>query len=231
MIILKPEQINSLKKEIGKTNLFGIGEVHGVANNAELYLKVFEELDLEAIALEYPVDCIDDLMKFVEIGEYPKHWFFQEINDGRFNYEMLSVLKKLFNKDKLQKIICYDKRKNTTSWNEREQDYANAFIEQYDPSFKTLIIGGNYHLKTKPFKFDEKEGSLYPMCYFLKEKYGAFPIAEIIYTNGEFYNFEKQFFKKLSTTYDEDIIKISDYEYKFVIRDAKAIRLSRPSSL
>jgi hypothetical protein len=222
---LKEDAVKNLRKDIEEKRIFGIGEVHGVADNADLYFSFIGEFGFEAIALEYPVECLDDLMKFLETGDYPKHWFFHEINDGRFSHEMLSMLKALFDAKKLKKVICYDKRKDTTVWNERDQDYADAFAEQYDPSLKTLIIGGGHHIKTEPFEVEYEEGTLYPMCYHLKQKYGTFPTSEITYTGGEFYNFEKQQFADYDFPEEEgSLIKADeDYKYHFILRNVKAV--------
>lgn len=217
--------VEQLKVDIIKYNIFAIGEVHGVADNADLYLTIFNEFNFDCIALEYPVDCLDDLIKFLKIGEHPKHWFFQEINDGRFNYEMLSVLKVLFDNKKLKQIICYDKRKNTTIWNEREVDYAEAFIEQYKPNLKTLIIGGGYHIRTEPFESEYEKGILYPMCYYLQKKYGIFPTSKITYASGEFFNYEKQKFEDKDIPEEYDLIKVEDYKYNFILRNVKSIKV------
>lgn len=222
--LLSKDALDQLRNDIEETKIFGIGEVHGVADNSDLYFSIFEEFNFECIALEYPVDCHTDLIKFLETGEYPTHWFFQEINDGRFSHEMLSMLKKLFESGKLKKVICFDKRKNTIIWNERDQDYADAFFDQYNKNLKTLIVAGGYHIRTEPFELEGEKGPVYPMCYHLKAKYGIFPTAKVIYTNGEFYNYGKKHFNGVDIPAEKgNLIKVEDYKYELVLKDVKAV--------
>ncbi len=224
-ILLPPsESLKLLSRDISDRKLFGIGEVHGVKDNVDLYFTVLQQFNFESIALEYPVDCILDLMNFIKNDVSPRHWFFQEINDGRFSYEMLSMLKLLYESGKLKKIICYDKRKDTIDWNSRDKDYADAFLENYDPNFKMLITGGNYHVKSAPFKSPNEKGTFYPMCWHLKEKLGNFPTAKIVYVSGEFFNFEKQSFQTLEIPDKEvNVLNVGDLRYEFILKNVKAI--------
>ena len=222
--LYKENVVMELQSQIAAKNLFGIGEVHGVKDNVDLYVTIFEKFNFEAIALEYPVDCAGDLTSFLETGQYPTHWFFQEINDGRFSLEMLSALKRLYNKGLLKKIICYDRRKNTTTWNQRDEDYASAFMEQYEPTLRTLIVGGGYHIKTEPFKSEFEKGELYPMCYHLQLELGNFPTACCVYTNGDFYNFGLQSFVQCDYPKDGgNVMRVKKYSYNFILRDVKPI--------
>ena len=216
--------VDELSSAIDSKKLLGIGEVHGVKDNVDLYFTVFEKFGFDCIALEYPVDCHSDLLSFLKTGELTDHWFFSEINDGRFNHEMLSMLKILHESGQLKKIICYDKRNNTTVWNERDKDYADAFLENYDENLKTLVTGGGHHLKTETFELPQETGNLYPMGYHLKETLGDFPTAKIIYTSGEFFNFGKQSFQKLDQ-FDENIRKIGNMRYEFVLEDVRSIEI------
>jgi hypothetical protein len=223
-----PNALGSLKKEIESTNLLAIGEVHGVKDNADFYYTMAKEFKFDVLALEYPTDLREPLEKFLNDGTFPNHYTLKELDDGRVSYEMLACLKILYDEKIIKSIICFDGQINMDHWNERDIDYANQFTEQYNPNFRTLIIAGGYHVKTESFTADFEKGDLYGMAYHLKQKLEDFPVCNINYVGGQFYNYGVKEFAEGKASESMDNFSFSMLEplkYKFLIKDAKHITI------
>jgi hypothetical protein len=192
-------------------SLLAVGEFHGVAQNAELYLRLFREFDFDVLALEYPQSLIPHLEAYLK-GESDiiDHYSLHHPADGRVNFEYLSVIKALHDENLLKHIVYFDNEESFKDWNARDEMYAREFLKQYDPGLKTLIVAGAYHTGLDKFFSEYEDETLVPMCFHLREELGEFPTVKIVYHTGEYYNFSVQKFDKDPPTTNENYWEISE---------------------
>lgn len=186
----KNNSLSHLTEDFDKTPLLAVGEIHGVKENAELYKTLIKLLDIDTVALEYPVSAQELLLIFLKTGEYPDHYAFKELADGRINTEMLVMLKELYDSGQIKDIICFDNEIDIKHWNERDKEYANVFLTAHEKldNPRTIIIAGRMHVRPTPFSIETdnkmEQGELYSMVYHLRKVIGHFPIININYSNG-----------------------------------------------
>lgn len=196
-----------IKSQLDVVPLLMVGEVHGVKNNIEFYTELIKLFDIDTLAIELPKNFLN-----TPNGKYPL--------DGRFSKE----ISELIGQTNLR-VIYFDTEDTVATWNQRDEQMAKNFLAEFGPSHKTLLVAGNYHTKMTPI-VNEKNETLYPMGFYLKQKLGNFPICTLRYLNGQFYNYDLQSFDDSSNNFSgESMIQTSEYEFEYTILDAKPITL------
>ena len=86
----------------------------------------------------------------------------------------------------------------------------------------TLIISGNVHT-SKKIMFFEKE--VYSMGLYIKNKFGDFPLINLMACSGRYLNNTIKHFKDNKNIESEKFLEIGNNEYLFYLRKASPVTL------
>ena len=217
--------LKELSRDIDKTNLLMVGEVHGVRENACFYYTLFVEFGFEIMALEYPVSFKEELEKFLITGIFPSHYSIEHISDGRVNLEYLALLRNLRKDGLLKGLICFDSEVHTSVWNERDLSYSEQFLNNYDSKLRTLVVAGNLHARKDVFTSALENGDqrLWPMGYHVKNRLGDFPVCKVVYHGGSFYNFGPKNFTGKRHISENYLVKASSMWYEMHLKEISSV--------
>lgn len=202
-----------LIEEFKRTGILAIGEIHGIKENYNFYNSLLNNLPFKPnLAIE---------MTSIEKIEFEKYLSGEEVDssklssDGRLNVEYFAFLKNYIKENSNVKIIYFDiKEENLENLKNkqktRDEIMANNLLNELEKP--VVIIAGNIHTEKK--MFDTGDNKIYPMGLFLKQKLGDFPVVQILYSFGNYFNFTIREFKTKEVLLNEFIEK-EDCEYIF----------------
>jgi len=210
--------------EFNKTGVLAFGEIHGVKENYDFYDEFLNELPFKPnIALE---------IKNYEKEELDKYIANQEIDssrlskDGRLNLDLFKFLKKYKEKNNQIKIFSFDEniksKDDLSSKNlSRDEEMAINFLNIYEKPI--VIISGNLHTEKEIIYYTGQE--IIPMCYFLKNKIGDFPVIRVRPVSGNYWNFE---LKEVNLEIDSptyEFIKKEPNKYDFFLENVTPVSI------
>lgn len=182
--------VESLNKKLDKTNIFVLGEMHGVKENADIIYTFFKTFGFRQLALEWD-DKLETVIQDFLVGKPLDFDQLKDSPDGRITPGHFAVIKKLNDEGLLDSIFCFDGGRSNT-WNERDANMAKTILTKRQG--RTLVIAGNMHAQTEMIRFDEEPGDQHPMGELVKQAIPELPYGEIVYHSGEFSNYGTQQF-------------------------------------
>lgn len=183
------QAVTRLTESLERTNMFLLGEMHGVAENPNIIYTLFKKFDFKRLALEWDGQELQGLVNdFLTTGQLdPEAIKAKDGGDGRITAGHFALLQKLKQEGLLEDIILFDA--NEESWNiiDRDKTMAdNVLLNQADE--RTLIIAGNLHARTEPFTFDGETELHHPMGEYIKNQVQDLPSGRIIYRSGQYFS-------------------------------------------
>lgn len=181
------QAVTRLTKSLERTNMFLLGEMHGVAENPNIIYTLFKKFGFKRLALEWDGPELQDLVnEFLTTGQlYPETIKAKDGGDGIITAGHFTLLQKLRQEGLLEDVILFDS--NEENWNERDKTMAdNVLLNQADE--RTLVIARNLHARTEPFTFDEETELHHPMGEYIKNQVQDLPSGGIIYRSGQYFN-------------------------------------------
>lgn len=192
-MILSDQTISKINDLLNKQKVLLLGEMHGVQENPLLVEELVNKIrSVKTVGFEYPNEIEPAFNQLPiptkELLEYPPVQTMMK--DGRFSSTHLEVIERLI-KSRIQ-IVCFDPKTPTRDWNERDKGMADIITKYQEKNSddKILLICGNLHAKTKPFKMatstkDDKPYDYTPFGSYIKNQVNV----KLNYLSGHFYNF------------------------------------------
>jgi len=222
------EVSGKLMDSITQNQVFILGEMHGVKENADVIYTLFKKFGFRQLALEWESELHQIVDKYLETGEVDFEEI-QESPDGRITAGHFALIKKLHDEGMLDKLICFD-GSGASGWNQRDANMAKNILEGISDT-PTLVVAGNLHAKTEPIKFEDEPEEHHPMGELVKMQIPNVPSGRIEYLAGHYHNYGTQeFFEdpELGNT-DPTFYESDDGVYTFVLPEAHAATVPNPS--
>jgi len=181
------QAVTRLTKSLERTNMFLLGEMHGVAENPNIIYTLFKKFGFKRLALEWDGPELQDLVnEFLNTGQLdPEAIKAKDCGDGRITAGHFALLKKLKQENLLDDIILFDA--GAEDWNNRDKAMAdNILTNEADET--TLVIAGDYHTRTESFTFDGETELHHPMGEYIKKQVQDLSSGKIIYLSGQYFN-------------------------------------------
>jgi len=183
------QAVTRLTDSLERTNMFLLGEIHGVAENPNIIYTLFKKFGFKRLALEWDGQELQELVnEFLNTGQLDSEYIkAKDGGDGRITAGHFTLLKKLKQENLLDDIILFDA--NEDSWNTIDRDKTmadNVLLNQADE--RTLVIAGNYHTRTESFTFDGETELHHPMGEYIKKQVQDLSSGKIIYLSGQHFN-------------------------------------------
>ena len=183
--------VNSLSQSLNQTNLFLLGEMHGVSENPNIIYTLIKKFNLRSIALEWDEVLRPQIDKFLETGEIPNAI---SSYDGRITAGHFALLKRLKGEGILDELILFND--NSATWDQRDAQMARNIISAR--KVPTLIATGNLHSRVTPISNPDYPNMTTPMGVNLKNALGDLSSGNIEYQSGDFYNLGIRHFETAS---------------------------------
>jgi hypothetical protein len=188
------ECIDEFRLELSKSNIFLLGEMHGVKENVNIIYTIFKKFWFKQLALEW-----DEKMQLAIIF-FLKTWkidfkLIKNSSDGRITAWHFALLKKLKDDWLLESLICFDINKHQNDWNNRDFNMASNILKKLLGK-KCLIVAWNLHTRVK--WFEESNYNYHPMWEHISNRFPYIISWEIKYNSGKYSNYWiKNFTEKL----------------------------------
>ncbi|MDB5190211.1 MAG: hypothetical protein JWN49_537 [Parcubacteria group bacterium] len=187
---------HQLLENISRTNLFILGEMHGVKENPDIIYTLFKKFGFRGLSLEWEPDLKHVAEKYLETGELNFHAI-QDSPDGRVTGGHFALLKKLRDEGMLEQFVCFDGGATGPAWNDRDEAMAKNILANLS-DVPTLVVAGNLHAKTEPLTFDGEADEQHPMGERIQNQIPEVVSGKIEYDSGQFHNYGPRDFMKLS---------------------------------
>lgn len=187
--------VEELKENLKDTNLFILGEVHGVKENVDIIYTVFKKFGFRQLALEWQLELHSTVEQFLETGEIDFNAI-QDSPDGRITAGHFGLLKKLRSEGILDKLVCFDGGSGGAGWNARDNVMAKNILANHS-NVPTLVVTGRLHANLEPIIFVDEQGEKHPMGENVKKEIPNVSTGNIEYKSGQFHNFGTQEFERL----------------------------------
>jgi len=175
----------SIVADIKASNLFLLGEMHGVRENIDVIYTFFKKFGFRKLALEWTPSQRETLVQFIKTGVID----FESIKDspdGRITAGHFALIRQLHQEGLLDDVICFDQI-GEQDWNHRDAMMAESILKQVAKT-PTLVVAGNLHTSVNPLHLDDEEDELHPMGELVRKALPTVPTGSIKYLAGEFYN-------------------------------------------
>lgn len=225
------KDIEAFVSNIENTKIFLLGETHGVKENADVIYTFFKNYGFQNLALEWDKSLESTIEKFLETGEFD-FASIQNSPDGRITAGHFALFRKMRDEGLLKKVICFEGGYNYTDWNNRDTRMANNILDELS-EYKTLVVAGNLHTKTKSFVKEEKgqQVAYHPMGETIKKEIPHVQEGKIQYLTGDYYNYGTKEFRKVPGDIELPKPSFSKEEdrYIFTVPEAHAAVVPNPS--
>lgn len=225
MFKIKSQVKKNLKEQIQKTRISVVGEIHGIKENIDFYKYLIKTFDFKSIALEWPETYANIVEEYLK-GNESHNILTNSIPDGRISLEMLKMLKELLQSNILQKMVyidTYTPKNGKMDWNLRDKLMAETLIKSSNLKIPTLIVAGNMHIERNSFIDTFSGEERIPMGVHLKNHFKEFPLIDIYYKKGTFYNFGVQELPKKDFENSLEISHKKYFDYYIWMEKATAI--------
>ncbi|MEN9390142.1 MAG: hypothetical protein RLZZ283_242 [Candidatus Parcubacteria bacterium] len=182
-----------LREGIQSTGLLLLGEIHGVAENANVIYTLFKKFGFRTLALEWPKSMQGAVDSFLETGKLDFSAI-QGSADGRVTAGHFAVMRKLKQEGILHRVVCIDDG-DMSNWNDRDENMAKN-VAAVLPDGPVLVVAGNLHTRTSSIDIDGQ--THHPMGEHIRKRVPNAPVATLDYLSGEYENSGRQYFKKRS---------------------------------
>jgi hypothetical protein len=211
---------NTFIQELKQSNIFILGETHGVKENADIIYTLFKLFDFKNLALEWGSEVKEVVDTYIKTQSFSFE-LIKDHADGRVTAEHFAVIKKLKEEGLLEEIIYFDSQSQSNDWNTRDKNMAQNILN-FKYSNPTLIMTGNLHARTEAFIHKSATEKLHPMGEHLKNRLSDILFGKIKYTGGQYYNFGVHDFGKINTVGNDHtkFYKNEDNLYIFEIPEA-----------
>ncbi len=183
-------------ENLARTNIFILGEMHGVKENAEIIYTLFRQFGFRQLALEWEPELREVAENYLETGELDFDAI-KDSPDGRVTAGHFALLKRLKDEGRLDRLVCFDSGALGASWNHRDEAMAKNIIANLS-DVPTLVVAGNHHAQIEPFSFKDETDVQHPMGEQVKKQIPNVSSGKIEYASGQFHNYGTQEFMKLS---------------------------------
>ncbi len=216
-----PQTVDALNADIESTNLFLLGEMHGVQENPAIIYTLFKKFGFRNLALEWGTWSETTIKNYLSSGILN----FEEIKespDGRITAGHFALFKKMRDEGLVDAITCFD-TSGSTSWNQRDQRMADNILKNLTDT-PTLVIAGNLHTRTKGVPdFENAKDVNHPMGEHIKNNVPGVPSGNIKLLSGEFYNYGvRQVIQQATPPEHARFYKSADGLYIFELPEAHA---------
>lgn len=212
-----------------RTNLFILGEMHGVKENADIIYTLFKRFGFRQLALEWEPGLREVAEKYLETGELDFDAI-QDSSDGRVTAGHLALLKKLKDDGMLDRLVCFDGGATGPTWNDRDEAMTKNILAALS-DVPTLAVAGNLHAKTDPIRFDGEVDEQHPMGERVKRQIPNVLSGKIEYVSGQFHNYGTREFTRLSGTSHASVARFfvdEDGLHTFVLPEAHVAVVPNP---
>ena len=210
-----PQILNQIIELVNKHQVIAIGEMHGVKENSEVILEVYNALrDKYPVILgfEYPQSIIDNPDSADQV-------LYQDGRFSLFHKNLLEELKrdgvKMFGFD-LNNDQLETQKSQIIDWRDKIMaENINKQIERLNPEEKILIVTGDMHYQTKTqsIMYPDKDGKMKP-CQYLpmgaQLKVDSILAVHLRYLSGQFYNFKLRQMPKIDVDKNRSFRDIDD---------------------
>jgi hypothetical protein len=184
----QPAALAEARRSLDTTGLVLMGEVHGVRQNPLLIRDLVHLLDINVVALEWPVELGATLAEYTRQGrlaDHPLLW----VGDGRVTAGHFAVLRALA-EDRGVRVVLFDNAsyRSTLSWSEMDAAMSRRLLRETAPSDRTLVVAGNAHTPTQQSDFGIPLGA-----HLAARRPGVSHIA-VRYLAGSYFNFQERQF-------------------------------------
>lgn len=224
------QAVQELAESIGNNNLFILGEMHGVKENADVIYTLFKKFGFRQLALEWEPELKEVAEKYLKSGELDFDAI-KDSPDGRITAGHFALLKKLKFEGMLEGLVCFDRGSDGHGWNARDTAMAKNILDNLS-DISTLVVAGNHHAKTEPITFDDEPDEQHPMGENIKKEIPNVASGRIEYLSGQYHNYGTKEFTQLS---DEELppqarfFKDEDGLYTFELIEVHAATVPHPS--
>ncbi|KKT67239.1 MAG: hypothetical protein UW60_C0010G0002 [Candidatus Woesebacteria bacterium GW2011_GWA2_44_33] len=195
-----------LDKIIGLANkhkIIAIGEMHGVKENPEVTMEVYNALKGKytvVLGFEYPQSLVNNLDSTDQI-------FYQDGRFSPFHKEMLERLKKdgvkIFGFD-LNNSQFEEQKAGALDWRDKIMaENINSKLKEISPETKMLLVTGDIHYQTVPQSiiYPDREGVMKHTEYFpmgAQLETDSILAIHLRYLSGQFFNFKLRKMPKIN---------------------------------
>lgn len=224
------QAVQELAESIRNNNLFILGEMHGVKENADVIYTLFKKFSFRQLALEWEPELKAVAERYLELGELDFDAI-KDSPDGRITAGHFALLKKLKSEGMLNRLVCFDGGSSGHGWNARDSSMAKNILDNLSDT-PTIVVAGNLHAKTEPITFDDESGEQHPMGENIKKEIPDIVSGKIEYLSGQYHNYGTKELTKLS---DKELpsearfFKDEDGLYTFELVEAHAATVPHPS--
>jgi len=180
MNLILPPQVLAKFNEVG---IMSIGERHGIRENYEIIKSILDQLFVKPhLAVE---------MGYLEKIEFEKFKRGEEVDGknisdkARISLEYFQLLKNYVEQNPQVKILFFQENTKNSVPKSYDEQYADFFLENFEKPI--LIISGETHARKEVINFSWGGPPMYPMCYFIKNQLGDFPMLKFFPASGTEY--------------------------------------------
>ncbi len=193
-------------ENLANTNVFILGEMHGVRENTEIIYTLFKQFGFRQLALEWEPELREVAENYLETGELDFDAI-KDSPDGRVTAGHFALLKTLKDEGMLDRLVCFDGGALGSSWNHRDEAMAKNIIANLS-DVPTLVVAGNHHAEIEPLSFEDEAEEQHPMGEQVKKLIPNLSSGKIEYASGQFHNYGTKEFMKLS---DNDLPSVARF--------------------
>jgi hypothetical protein len=196
--IFDEQAVQEVRENIKHTQVYILGEIHGVQENVNIIYTLFKKFGFRQLALEWEPKLSTVAETYVKSGiiEYD---LIKDSQDGRVTAGHFALIEKLNSEGILDALICFDEHADAGDWNDRDAAMATHILKNLS-DVPTLIVAGDLHTNTESIRLYDESTERHPMGECIKKQIPNIISGKIEYREGQYYNYGIKELKKKTDT-------------------------------